>query len=131
MDAVHGSPKPQVVVLVGHCGFDSGGLTRLVQAAVPDAQVVGVHADRELGPYLRSGNLLLVNRVLDGRFAAGSGVELIEQIGKTGVAAMLVSNFPEAQAAAVAAGARPGFGKSDMHLPAVRERIAAALASAS
>jgi hypothetical protein len=37
---------------------------------------------------------------------------------------MLVRNFPEAQAVAVAAGAEPGFGKAEIRAAATREKLA-------
>jgi hypothetical protein len=36
---------------------------------------------------------------------------------------MLVSNYPEAQSAAVAAGAVPGFGKASLHTAQTREHL--------
>jgi len=43
------------------------------------------------------------------------------------VKAMLVSNYPEAQAAAVAEGALPGFGKREIGTPRVGELLREAL----
>ena len=40
---------------------------------------------------------------------------------------MLVSNFEDAQAEAEAAGALPGFGKTQMYDPRTRERILGAV----
>jgi len=40
---------------------------------------------------------------------------------------MIVSNFKDAQQAAVAAGAEYGIGKSELALPATRTRVAAVL----
>ena len=115
------------VALVGHCGFDSGSLSRFASEVAPDAQVVRVNDQRSLDNLTGPDTLLLVNRVLDGRFdVGGSGIELI----KTLVAqpnpgpVMLISNYDDAQQQAQAAGALPGFGKSQVGDPAVRERIA-------
>jgi hypothetical protein len=44
---------------------------------------------------------------------------------------MLVSNYPEAQAAAVAAGGVPGFGKREIGQPRVAQLIREALGVAS
>jgi hypothetical protein len=75
--------------------------------------------DAALGTYTRPDALLLINRVLDGRFDAGTGVDLIEQLAGRQPAPklMLISNYPDAQARAVEAGALPGFGKSELGSP--------------
>ncbi|MGB0768658.1 MAG: hypothetical protein ACPGYV_13235, partial [Phycisphaeraceae bacterium] len=59
------------VALVGHCGFDAGSLTRFAEDAAPDAEVLRVNDQKALDPLLTPTTLLLVNRVLDGRFTAG------------------------------------------------------------
>ena len=70
-------------------------------------------------------DLVLVNRVFD-RTAEG-GLDLIRKTkadAKTSaVPVMLVSNFPESQTEAVAAGALPGFGKAALAEEATRERL--------
>jgi hypothetical protein len=64
-----------------------------------------------------------------GRHARG-GVELIALLAPVSRArVLLISNFPEAQAAAVEAGALPGFGKAEMNSPAAQERLLGALAA--
>ena len=115
------------IILVGHCGFDSGSLKSLAQSAVPGCTVTRVNAMADLES--TDADLLLVNRVLDGRFPTGSGVELIRDLaGKADTPPMmLVSNYEDAQADAESAGALPGFGKSDVANPATAERIAAAV----
>ena len=40
---------------------------------------------------------------------------------------MLVSNYPEWQQAAIAAGALPGFGKAELNRAETREKLAAVL----
>lgn len=75
-------------------------------------------------------DLLLLNRQLDYGFDETEGVELIQKLRKLypQVKTMLVSNYPDAQAAAVAAGALPGFGKRELGSPRVAELIREALA---
>lgn len=74
-------------------------------------------------------DLILVNRLLD---ADGSeGLQIISAM-KSGsvtkaVPVMLVSNFPDAQQAAVEAGALPGFGKDSLNVPATIERLGSVL----
>ena len=70
--------------------------------------------------------LLLVNRMLDGRFEVHEGVELIRRLknGYPGLATMLISNYADSQTAAEAAGARPGFGKGEIGTPKMRDALA-------
>lgn len=105
------------IALVGHCGFDSGSLSRFAKQAAPDAEVTRVNDQAALDALAKPTTLLLVNRVLDGRFeAGGSGVELIRALQGSDNAppAMLISNYEDAQQEAEAAGALPGFGKSQV-----------------
>lgn len=120
----------QRVALVGHCGFDSGSLSRFANAFAPDAEVVRVNDQKSLDKIADPGTLLLVNRVLDGRFnAGGSGIELIREFASQSDAppTMLVSNYEDAQQEAVNAGALPGFGKSQVGDQSTLDRIADAI----
>lgn len=118
---------PRPIALVGHCGPDTMLLRQAIRRAVPDAEVIEVLDDDALAAAIEAGSALVVNRVLDGRFGHGDGgIELIRRTlaerPETPVA--LVSNFPEAQEEAEAAGARPGFGKSRLLQPDTQGRIA-------
>jgi hypothetical protein len=118
------------VALVGHCGFDSGSLSRFASDVAPDAEVVRINDQRSLDDLAGPGTLLLVNRVLDGRFdVGGSGIELIKALSAKDdpAPAMLISNYEDAQQEAEAAGALPGFGKSQISDRTVRERVALAV----
>lgn len=88
----------------------------MAQSALPDAQVVAVNNQKQLDAVVHGKSLLLINRVLDGRFDAGSSLAMIQKIAAQddAPAIMLISNFPESQAEAVEAGALPGFGKKDV-----------------
>jgi two-component system chemotaxis response regulator CheY len=121
------------VLLVGHCLPDSSSLTRLIQEAAPAAKVTRVNKDAHLAESAQQTSLLLVNRVLDGRFRQSLGVDLISALRAEGVETpiMLISNYEDAQEAAVAAGAMPGFGKRAIAQPETIERIRMALASSS
>ena len=59
----------------------------------------------------------------------GEGYELIRALKAShpNVRTMLVSNYADAQAAAVAAGALEGFGKSEIGSSKMKERLAAAI----
>lgn len=113
------------VVLVGHCGPDAFMLKRAVAEAAPGAVVESNTEESTL--WDRPADLLLVNRVLDGWYNDGSGLRIIEEATARGVRAMLISNYADAQAAAVAAGAAEGFGKSEARSEKARAVIRRAL----
>jgi len=119
--------RPPVVLLVGHCRPDAFALKSAVRRALGEAEVVVVNSEEELASTLRGAALLLVNRALDGEFPDKTGVELIARNAANGVPAMLVSNFPDAQHAAEAAGARAGFGKRDLNSEQAAARMRAAI----
>ncbi|MCB1280720.1 MAG: hypothetical protein KDB18_04290, partial [Salinibacterium sp.] len=56
------------VILVGHCTPDCMYLTRFVRKHLPSAAVERINADSELNAVIHEPALLLINRVLDGRF---------------------------------------------------------------
>ena len=114
---------------VGQCGFDhvaiSGFLQHIVSA---DVDAAGTAAETETLLQQNEYNLVLVNRILDRD--GSSGIDLIKHLRQIPNCPplMLVSNLPDAQAKAVAAGALQGFGKSTIHLPQVAEHLRAILA---
>ena len=119
------------VVLVGHCGPDSSYLRIAVSRVGKDVQVLSADDKSELQHVLDGGaDLLLVNRLLDFGFDTTEGVAAIRDLRPKypNVKMMLVSNYVDAQAAAVAEGALPGFGKRDVNSPRVAELIRGALA---
>src|SRR5437868_10639824 len=96
------------VVLVGHCGADSSYL-RIAVASAGAAGVSIVAADDQdsLNAALQSSvELVLINRVLDWGFEDQEGVSLVARLRQAHpqVKTMLVSNYPDAQSAAIAAG---------------------------
>lgn len=125
-----GGDERVVVALVGHCGPDSFMLRSSVRRAIPGADIVSFESDRDVEREAPSADILLVNRLMDGRFEDASGIELIrrlrEDLGERGPAMILVSNFEDAQREAEKAGAMPGFGKRDLHDDTTRERLLAA-----
>jgi two-component system, chemotaxis family, chemotaxis protein CheY len=105
------------VALVGHCGPDSSFLRITVRKAHPEAEVYMVDDDRELTRALGDGvELLLLNRELSYGFHDSMGVDLIKRLKSqnANIKLMLVSNYADAQAEAIAAGALPGFGKREL-----------------
>ncbi len=103
-------------ILVGHCWADRIGLKSAVKRAVPGARVERADTMAALQKHLGGEAVFLVNRVLGGGFRTGNGVELIQDLARDGVtpAMILISNYADAQAEAEAAGALPGFGKSQL-----------------
>ena len=125
---------PKRVLDVGQCGPDHATIRRYLTSQF-DCEVVQADTAQEAIAHLRSRpfDLVLVNRKLDVDYS--DGLEVIWQI-KSGPATadvpiMLVTNYPEHQDAAVAAGALRGFGKLEFDMPETRERIAAVLNNAA
>ena len=120
------------VILVGHCMPDKFMLKSAVKRLVPGADIVTVNDAGKLAEHASSQSVLLVNRVLDGQFDTRSGIELIETLAAADdpPVAILISNHEDAQAQAVAAGARPGFGKSDLYAGTTAEILRDAVGTA-
>src|SRR5215212_2004172 len=121
----------KVVVLVGHCGPDSSYLRMAVRNAVRDADITMADDDRDLQRAIQQGaSLLLLNRELEYGFSDRRGVDLLKRLRPEypNLKMMLVSNYADAQAEALAAGAVPGFGKREIGSPRVAEVLRNALA---
>lgn len=121
---------PQKIALVGHCGPDSHMLRSAVKFAVKGSEIAMITDDNALTALLSQGPaLLLVNRQLDGNFDVYEGVDLIRRLHEShpDLPMMLISNFPESQQAAEAAGARPGFGKREIGSAKMRDALSGAL----
>jgi len=121
-------PTPASAVLdVGNCEPDHAAISQMLrQHFNVDIDRV-MHVDEALEnmrgrPY----DLVLVNRLI---FADGSpGMDLIKRAKADAalrhVPIMMISNFPEAQQAAVQQGAVPGFGKAALANPETPKRLA-------
>lgn len=122
------------VVLVGHCGPDSSYLRMAVGRAGKTISVLMADDQEELKAVLDSSpDLLLLNRELPYGFDETLGVDVIRslRVKYPNVPMMLVSNYPDAQADAVKAGALPGFGKREIGSPRVQQVIRDALGEPS
>ena len=120
----------QTIVLVGHCGIDGPRLQSVVSQCLKGCEVVRVNEQGDLEAACEQGaDLLLVNREPVG-FEGTEGLELIRGVRQRypDQKVMLVSDFPEAQQEAIAAGALPGFGKRDIDSPKLEQSIRQALA---
>jgi DNA-binding NarL/FixJ family response regulator len=121
---------PKKIALVGHCGPDSSYLRMTVSRASKDAQILMADDDSEFQQVLdQDPDLILFNRELGYGFQDKMGVDAIKRLkaSRPHLKTMLVSNYPDAQAAAVANGALPGFGKREIGSPKVTEVLKAAL----
>ena len=121
---------PKIVALIGHCGPDSSYLRSALSKASKGVQILSADDDAELSGVLGENvDLLLFNRELGYGFSETEGVKCMKQLraSNPSLRMMLVSNYPEAQAAAVAAGALPGFGKREIGTPKVTELLRGAL----
>jgi hypothetical protein len=118
------------VALIGHCGPDSSYLRMAVMQASKGVKVIGADDREELQRALADGvDLLLFNRELGYGFDEETGVDVIKRlrVERPELKMMLVTNYPEVQAAAVAAGALPGFGKRELGSPRVAKLLKDAL----
>jgi CheY-like chemotaxis protein len=119
------------VLDVGQCGPDHATIRSYLTRHF-DCEVVQTHGADDTLAQLKSGDfhLVLVNRKLDADYS--DGIEIIRKIKAdesiAGVQVMLVTNYAEHQAAAIAEGAVEGFGKLEYNQPETREKLAAILA---
>ena len=120
------------VLSIGQCTADDAGLARTL-AMEADAHLDRARSGDDARRLLaeKKYDLVLVNRVLDAD--GSSGVELIGALAKEADTPrlMLVSNYADAQAQAVANGAVMGFGKSNLHTPEIGQFLRQALHSES
>jgi response regulator RpfG family c-di-GMP phosphodiesterase len=122
---------PKRVLDVGNCGPDHAAIRGLL-ARLFAAEVVQADHWADTAELLaaQSFDLVLVNRKLDIDYS--DGMEIIRQIKRNPTYAalpvMLITNYPEHQAAAIAEGAIHGFGKRELHTRETHERLAKILA---
>jgi DNA-binding NarL/FixJ family response regulator len=117
---------------VGQCGPDHETIRSYLKLHF-DCEVVQTHgADDTLRELERARyDLVLINRKLDQDYS--DGIEIVRLIkcnsAHADVPVMLVTNYPEHQDAAVAAGAIRGFGKLEFDRTGTLERLQAVLGS--
>jgi two-component system chemotaxis response regulator CheY len=116
----------KTVLAVGNCAYDHAGIEQAISGRF-DAKVIRA-ADLETALETLRGtavDLVLVNRRLHADSSDGLGVirriKAAPQLAATPV--MLLSNYPEYQQSAVAAGAEPGFGKAELDSPQTEEKL--------
>jgi two-component system chemotaxis response regulator CheY len=114
------------VLDVGQCQPDHAAIRRLVQGEF-GAEVVQADQLNDALAQLRQGrfDLVLINRKLDVDYS--DGLDILRAIKAdaelAAVAVMLVTNYPEHQQQAVAAGAEPGFGKAELNRAETRAKL--------
>jgi DNA-binding response OmpR family regulator len=119
------------VIDVGNCGPDHAAIRRLIESNF-DAHVVAADdlasalAELDKSP----ADLVLVNRKLDLDYSDGMVIvrHLKSDAARSNIPVMLISNYPESQAEAVAAGAVPGFGKQELRASETLEKLGRILA---
>lgn len=121
---------PKKVLLVGHCRPDASYLRMAVKKALGQPEIISADEPAEFDRALEQDvDLILFNRELGYGFDPDTGVEAIRALKPRfpALPMMLISNYPEVQTAAVAAGALPGFGKRDIGSPRALEMLRAAV----
>lgn len=104
------------VLDVGQCNPDHSTISSFLSTHFDEVEVVRAHLFSDAIEQLNSGSfdLVLVNRLLDKDHSEGA--EIIKAMKAddqlASIPVMIVSNFPEAQTAAVELGAMQGFGKA-------------------
>lgn len=125
------SPTKKRVLDVGQCVPDHASIRRLVEGRY-GAEVVQTHGPLDTLTALRGGHfdLVLINRKLDADYTEGGDIlrAIKADAALAAVPVMIVTNYPEHQLAAVAAGAEYGFGKAELDAPTTHERLAKFLA---
>ena len=118
------------VLDVGQCGPDHHTIRAYLSRHF-ECEIVQAHTSEDALEHLQRSefHLVLVNRKLDHDYS--DGIEVIRAIKAAEsiahVPVMLVTNYPEHQDLAEAAGALRGFGKLEYDRPETREKLAAVL----
>ncbi|WP_254509603.1 response regulator [Anatilimnocola floriformis] len=115
---------------IGNCSHDFGLISGMLRKQFA-AEVVQCHGPDDSLDALRHGqfDLVLVNRQLDQDYS--SGLDIIQTIKAdpqlSSIPVMMVTNYAEHQAQAVASGALPGFGKRELYTDQTQQRLGAVL----
>lgn len=124
---------PVRVLNVGQCGPDHASISRMLTTQFSaEVDRADAWADTLAALQSKPYHLVLVNRHLDVDYSPG--LDIIQSLvshpefGKIPV--MLVSNYPDSQAEAVAAGAAHGFGKAELNRPTTWDRLRPYLSAA-
>ena len=113
------------ILSVGSCGHDNSQIRSVVDDTEIQYKTANTAADGQMMLSQENFDLVLVNRIID--YDGSSGIDFILKNKTAQTPFMLISNFAEAQKAAIDSGAEPGFGKSELHNPQVKEKILTAV----
>ena len=114
------------VLDVGNCDPDHGAIRAMLTREF-GVEVVRAYQGSDALEQLRGGkfDLVLINRKLDIDYT--DGLDIVKQLKAdeqlSTIPVMLITNYPEHQQTAVAAGALHGFGKQQLHTAETRERL--------
>ena len=114
------------VLDVGQCDFDHSRISHFLTKKF-DVEIIRAHSFAEAIRLAGESklDLILINRLLDADQSAG--IEILKTLkadqSTASVPVMLVSNFEDAQADAVSAGAEQGFGKATLDSDATMEKL--------
>lgn len=117
---------PKRVLDVGNCVPDHAAIRGMLEKTF-HADVVQADGPGDALAALRSEpfDLVLINRKLDQDYS--DGLDIIKTIKAdaklASVPCMLITNYPDQQQVAVAAGAEHGFGKKELHTEQTRSRL--------
>lgn len=122
---------PKRVLDVGQCVPDHTTIRNYLTSRF-DVEIMRTHGPEDTFDALRKQkyDLVLINRKLDRDYS--DGLEILKQIKAdeklASTPVMLVTNYPDHQDAAVAAGAERGFGKLEFDKPETEQKLAQFLA---
>ena len=114
------------VLDVGNCVPDHSAIRAMLERTF-GAQVLQTHGPDDTLALLRNQpvDLVLVNRKLDQDYSDGldivKSIKADKQLAR--LPCMIISNYPEQQEIAVAAGAAYGFGKKELYAEATQDRL--------
>ncbi|MFT3881664.1 MAG: response regulator [Gemmatales bacterium] len=114
---------PKRVLSIGNCGYDHSTLSSALQKHF-DVEIYAAETAQEATQAVTDAqfDLIIVNRLFD--INSESGIELIRKLKPTmKTPMMLLSNYPEYQHEAVAAGAVQGFGKTHVGKPEMVQAV--------
>jgi CheY-like chemotaxis protein len=122
---------PKRVLDVGNCVPDHAAIRRLIEGnfdarVVQAADLSSALFELEREPV----DLVLVNRKIDLDYSDGMAIvaHLKSDAKWSNIPVMLITNYPEHQSVAIAAGAEPGFGKQELHTSPTLEKLKKVLA---
>lgn len=116
----------KTVLDIGNCNPDHASIQKMLTSKY-DVVVLRAHQLSDALELLEKQpvDLIVINRKLDIDYS--DGIDILRHLKQDSVTksipAMIITNYPEQQLAAVAAGAEYGFGKLEYAQPSTHERL--------